>query len=128
MNLKFIFKILDKEEWNKAKKDGKFSGSPKDINDGFIHFSEEEQVKETLKKYYIKTNNNIVEKADKVIEKILNELDWDYLSQPARIKLLQTLLPYRLPKLKDSETSLPSLPNKVDIQIIGRKEEPTIDI
>tara|TARA_B100001287_G_C22633286_1_gene506266 strand:+ start:1094 stop:1222 length:129 start_codon:yes stop_codon:yes gene_type:complete len=42
--------------------------------------------------------------------------------------LLQTLLPYRLPKLKDSETSLPSLPNKVDIQIIGRKEEPTIDI
>ena len=74
------------------------------------------------------SNKNIVEKADKVIEKILNELDWDYLSQPARIKLLQTLLPYRLPKLKDSETSLPSLPNKVDIQIIGRKEEPTIDI
>ena len=74
------------------------------------------------------TKNNIVEKADKVIEKILNKLDWDYLSQPARIKLLQTLLPYRLPKLKDSETSLPSLPNKVDIQIIGRKEEPTIDI
>ena len=74
------------------------------------------------------SNKNIVEKADKVIKKILNELDWDYLSQPARIKLLQTLLPYRLPKLKDSETSLPSLPNKVDIQIIGRKEEPTIDI
>jgi len=37
-------------------------------------------------------------------------------------------MPFRLPKLKDSETSLPSLPNKVDIQIIGRKEEPTIDI
>ena len=73
-------------------------------------------------------NNNIVEKADKVIEKILNELDWDYLSQPARIKLLQTLLPYRLPKLKDSETSLPSLPNKVDIKIIGRNEEEVIDI
>ena len=86
------------------------------------------QYKETLKKYCIMSNKNIVEKADKVIEKILNELDWDYLSQPARIKLLQTLLPYRLPKLKDSETSLPSLPNKVDIQIIGRKEEPTIDI
>ena len=74
------------------------------------------------------SNNNIVEKADKVIEKILNELDWDYLSQPARIKLLQTLLPYRLPRLKDSETSLPSLPNKVDIKIIGRNEEEVIDI
>ena len=74
------------------------------------------------------SNNNIVEKADKVIEKILNELDWDYLSQPARIKLLQTLLPNRLPRLKDSETSLPSLPNKVDIKIIGRNEEEVIDI
>ena len=60
MNLKFIFKILDKEEWNKAKKNGKFSGSSKDINDGFIHFSEEEQVKETLKKYYDKQENLIL--------------------------------------------------------------------
>ena len=60
MNLKFIFKILDKEEWNKAKKKGKFSGSSKDINDGFIHFSEEEQVKETLKKYYDKQENLIL--------------------------------------------------------------------
>ena len=60
MNLKFIFKILDKEEWNKAKKNGNFSGSSKDINDGFIHFSEEEQVRETLKKYYDKQENLIL--------------------------------------------------------------------
>ena len=60
MNLKYIFKILDKEEWNKAKKNRKFSGSIKDINDGFIHFSEEEQVRETLKKYYDKKENLIL--------------------------------------------------------------------
>ena len=60
MNLKYIFKILDKEEWNNAKKDGKFSGSSKDINDGYIHFSEEEQVQETLKKYYNKQENLIL--------------------------------------------------------------------
>ena len=60
MNLKYIFKILDKEEWNNAKKDGKFSGSSKDINDGYIHFSEEEQVQETLKKYYDKQENLIL--------------------------------------------------------------------
>ena len=65
-------------------------------------------------------NNNIVEKADKVIEKILNELDWDYLSQPARIKLLQTLR-LQTSKTKNGKTSLPSLPNKVDIQIIEEK-------
>ena len=46
------------------------------------------------------SNNNIVEKADKVIEKILNELDWDYLSQPARIKLLQTLTALQTSKTK----------------------------
>jgi hypothetical protein len=73
-------------------------------------------------------NKNIIEKADKVIERILNEIEWDYLSQPARIKLLQTLLPYRLPKLKDSETSFAHLPDKVDIKIIGRNDEEIIDI
>ena len=60
MNLKYIFKILDKDEWNNAKKDRKFSGSSKDINDGYIHFSEEEQVQETLKKYYDKKENLIL--------------------------------------------------------------------
>ena len=60
MNLKYIFKILDKVEWNNAKKAGKFSGSSKDINDGYIHFSEEEQVQETLKKYYDKQENLIL--------------------------------------------------------------------
>ena len=60
MNLKYIFKILDKEEWNYAKKEGLFSGSSKDINDGYIHFSEEEQVQETLKKYYYKKENLIL--------------------------------------------------------------------
>tara|TARA_B100000989_G_scaffold79692_1_gene56787 strand:+ start:174 stop:524 length:351 start_codon:yes stop_codon:yes gene_type:complete len=60
MKLKYIFKILDKEEWNKAKKDGKFSGSSKDVKDGYIHFSEEEQVQETLKKYYHNQENLIL--------------------------------------------------------------------
>ena len=52
MNLKYIFKILDKEEWTKAKNSGVYSGSSKDLEDGYIHFSEEDQVLETLKKYF----------------------------------------------------------------------------
>ena len=64
MNLKYIFKILDKEEWNNAKKNGKYSGSSKDINDGYIHFSEEEQVQETLKKYYDNKENLILLKVN----------------------------------------------------------------
>ena len=60
MNLKYIFKILDKDEWNKAKKNGSYTGSLQDLKDGYIHFSEEEQVHETLKKYYDKKDNLIL--------------------------------------------------------------------
>ena len=57
MNLKYIFKIIDIDEWQKVKDLGTYSGSSKDIEDGFIHFSGEDQVKETLEKYYSKQKN-----------------------------------------------------------------------
>ena len=60
MNLKYIFKILDKDEWNGAKKNGYYSGSAQDLKDGYIHFSEEGQVQETLKKHYDKRENLIL--------------------------------------------------------------------
>ncbi len=57
MNLKYIFKIIDIKEWQKVKISGSYSGSSKDIEDGFIHFSGEDQVKGTLEKYYSKQKN-----------------------------------------------------------------------
>ena len=42
MNFEFIYKIIDKQEWHKAKKNKEYLGSQKDIEDGFIHFSEQE--------------------------------------------------------------------------------------
>ena len=60
MNLEFIFKIIDKDEWNKAKKKGIYSGSSTDIKDGYIHFSEKEQIQETLKKHYPEQENLIL--------------------------------------------------------------------
>ena len=36
----------------KAKLSGNYLGSSKDIQDGYIHFSGEDQVTATLKKYY----------------------------------------------------------------------------
>ena len=59
MNLEFIFKIIDKEEWQEAKKAGIYYGSDKDKKDGYIHFSEEDQVPETLNKYY-KNKENLI--------------------------------------------------------------------
>ncbi len=64
MNLEFIFKIIDKEEWQKAKQKGIYDGSKKDIEDGYIHFSEEDQVKETLNKHFSKVENLVLLKVN----------------------------------------------------------------
>ena len=53
MNFKFIYKIIDKDEWKKIKVIGTYSGSTKDLEDGFIHFSAEDQLEDTLKKYLL---------------------------------------------------------------------------
>ena len=60
MNLKYIFKIIDIDEWQKVKDSVVYSGSSKDIEDGFIHFSGEDQVKGTLEKYYSKQENLVL--------------------------------------------------------------------
>ena len=60
MNLEFVFKIIDKEEWQIAKQAGIYNGSDSDKKDGYIHFSEEDQVPETLKSHYPKKENLIL--------------------------------------------------------------------
>ena len=77
MNLKYIFKIIDNDEWQKVKKSGSYSGSFKDIKDGFIHFSGEDQVKETLEKYYSKQKNLVLLKVQTLK---LDHLIWEQAS------------------------------------------------
>ena len=77
MNLKYIFKIIDKGEWQKVKESGSYSGSSKDIKDGFIHFSAEEQVKGTLEKYYSKQINLVLLKVETLK---LDHLVWEQAS------------------------------------------------
>ena len=64
MNLEFIFKIIDKDDWQKAKQTGTYGGSKKDIEDGYIHFSEEDQVEETLRRHYPKKDNLLLLKVN----------------------------------------------------------------
>ena len=64
MNLEFVFKIIEKEEWQKAKQTGTYNGSDNDKKDGYIHFSEEDQVQVTLKKHYPKKENLILLKVN----------------------------------------------------------------
>ena len=77
MNLKYILKIIDIDEWQKVKDYGAYSGSSKDIEDGFIHFSGEDQVKGTLEKYYSKQKNLVLLKVETLK---LDNLIWEQAS------------------------------------------------
>ena len=57
MNFKFVYKICTKSELQKAKEKKEFQGSKKDLEDGYIHFSGEDQVEGTLKKFYSNQKN-----------------------------------------------------------------------
>ena len=64
MDFKYVYKICTYEEWEEAKKKGKYEGSKKDKEDGFIHFSDKEQLKGTLKKFFFNQKNLILLKID----------------------------------------------------------------
>ena len=64
MNFKFIYKICLRSEINDAKSKNQLVGSKKDLEDGYIHFSGEDQVKGTLKKFYSNQKGLILLKVD----------------------------------------------------------------
>ena len=64
MNFKFVYKICSKSEWQEIKNKGQLTGSKKDLEDGYIHFSGEDQVKKTLKKFFSNQKDLILLKVD----------------------------------------------------------------
>ena len=77
MDLEFVYKICNKSEWLAAKQNKKFTGTEKDKEDGFIHFSDKDQVKGTLKKYFIKKKDLILLKIETLK---LDNLVWEQVS------------------------------------------------
>jgi uncharacterized protein (DUF952 family) len=77
VNLKHIYKIIDADEWQKVKETKTYLGSSKDKQDGFIHFSGEEQVEATLEKYYSKQKNLVLLKVETLK---LDHLIWEQAS------------------------------------------------
>lgn len=47
-----IYKIAPEALWREAEKNGRFTGAPIDIADGFIHFSTAGQASETAAKHF----------------------------------------------------------------------------
>ena len=70
MNFKFVYKICTKSEWQEVKTKGQLTGSKKDLEDGYIHFSGDDQVAGTLQKFYKNQNDLIVIKTARNKESI----------------------------------------------------------
>jgi uncharacterized protein (DUF952 family) len=47
-----IYKILPRADWAAARAAGRFTGSPVDLADGFIHFSTAAQAPETARRHF----------------------------------------------------------------------------
>ena len=47
-----IYKIVPRRMWEEAEARGRFTGSPADVADGFIHFSTAAQVRDTAAKHF----------------------------------------------------------------------------
>ena len=77
MNFKFVYKICTKSEWQEIKSKGQLTGSKKDLEDGYIHFSGEDQLEGTLKKFYPNQKDLILLKVDTLK---LDQLLWEQAS------------------------------------------------
>ena len=47
-----IYKIVTADQWATAEEKGEFRGAAIDLEDGYIHFSTRDQVKETVEKHF----------------------------------------------------------------------------
>ena len=74
MNFDFVYKICTKSEWNDAKENKIFKGTPLDLKDGFIHFSDINQVKQSLNIFYLNHPNLVLLKVDALK---LQKLVWE---------------------------------------------------
>ena len=77
MKFKFIYKICTKSELKEAKIKNQLVGFKKDLEDGYIHFSGGDQVKGTLKKFYLNQKSLILLKVDTLK---LDHLLWEQAS------------------------------------------------
>jgi uncharacterized protein (DUF952 family) len=71
----FIYKVCAETLWREAERDGVFKGAPVDIADGYIHFSTEEQLAETLRRHFAGQNDLVLIEVD--AERLGEKLKWE---------------------------------------------------
>jgi uncharacterized protein (DUF952 family) len=70
-----IYKICTAEEWAAAETAGRFTGSPVDVADGFIHFSTAEQAEETARRHFAGQTGLVLVSVDAKV--IADKLTWE---------------------------------------------------
>lgn len=70
-----IYKILGRDEWERALAQGVFEGSEVDRQDGFIHFSAAHQVRETVRRHFAGRSDLLLAAVD--AEALGPELKWE---------------------------------------------------
>lgn len=60
----FAFKILTREQWERFRAEGVFTGAPVDVADGYIHLSARDQVTETVTKHFAGQDDLILAMVD----------------------------------------------------------------
>ena len=70
-----VFKIMDRDEWQKAVADGIYTGSRDDHRDGFIHLSAADQVAGTAAKHFADRNGLVLIAFDDA--DLANTLKWE---------------------------------------------------
>jgi uncharacterized protein (DUF952 family) len=73
--LAVIYKIAPATLWREAEQAGRFDGSPVDLQDGFIHFSDASQVEETAARYFAGVADLVL--AAVSVEKLSGQLRWE---------------------------------------------------
>ena len=99
--IKFVYKICYFDEWKKFKKNKIYNGSKKDISDGYIHFSNKNQIKSTLNKYFSKKDKLVLLKVN---IKNLKNLIWEKSSGGKLFPHLYSLLTIKDVKSIDNIT------------------------
>ncbi len=70
-----IYKILRPAEWDSLDAQGESLGAPVDLEDGFIHFSTAEQLRETAAKHFATAGDLVLLACD--VEKLGPALRWE---------------------------------------------------
>ena len=116
MELEFVYKICNKSEWLAAKQNKKFTGTEKDKEDGFIHFSSGPQLFASAAKHRSGQDNLILVEVD--AQKLSSSLKWELSRNDEKFPHLYDDLPLsavtRSFKLKLNKDGVHVFPNDWD--------------